>query len=188
MAERIFIRKIRPSIDEVKAMVQLQLETFLGTSLHQACFPEGKETWPEERVYREGQILRRLDDPTTHWLVALLESSLPDGKTQEEIIGYSLWESPSSAWNETTEEERAAARTKDLSYRPDSMDKQAQEKISTDMAVVFKHLLGEEPNSYWCESLLACFRCTSTEGASRQSCNLSPSFRDTNEKARQQRW
>lgn len=164
MTERIFIRKIRPSIEETKAIVQLQLETFLNTSLHLACFPKGKETWSEERVYREGQIVRRLNNPTMHWLVALLETSLPDGTTQEEIIGYSLWESPSSASNETNEEERATARAKDLSYRPDSMDKQAHEKITADMAVVFKHLLGEEPNSYWCELFLNCSRSAPTKG------------------------
>ncbi|KAH8913021.1 acyl-CoA N-acyltransferase [Coniochaeta sp. PMI_546] len=149
MAERIFIRHMRPSDEEVKAMVQLQLETFVDTGLHQAYFPKGRETWDEERVFREGQIFRRMDSPTMHWVVAFLETSLSDGTTREEIIGYSLWESPASPGIERTEEEKASARVQDLSYRPDSMDKEAHDKISAEMSVVFKHLLGEDPDNYW---------------------------------------
>lgn len=170
-------------------MVQLQLETFVDTGLHQAYFPKGRETWDEERVFREGQIFRRMDSPTMHWVVAFLETSLSDGTTREEIIGYSLWESPASPGIERTEEEKASARVQDLTYRPDSMDKEAHDKISAEMSVVFKHLLGEDPDNYWCKLPLthSSSFCHLTI-MSYQSYRILLFTQNTSGKGRQPRW
>ena len=152
MAERIFIREIRPSDAQATEMARIQLDSFAGQAIRRVFFPRGAESEQEELAFRKGQIVRGADDRQKHWVVAFSETTLPDGTVaREEIIGYSLWIVPPLPGQEKSDEEKAEHWQVERDSRPDSLDKEAHDEIGARVGGLFREMLGEDPEDYWSE-------------------------------------
>ncbi|KAB5540208.1 acyl-CoA N-acyltransferase [Coniochaeta sp. 2T2.1] len=168
MAERISVRKLRPTPEQVTEMITLHVETFFDTGLRRAFWKGGRKSVPAEHAFREGMMLRSLDNPNKHWLAVFLETPLPDGTTHNKIIGFAGWESPDTSGVVKTEEEKQAAREKDLSYRPDEMDKVVQGNFMAEMTPLFEKMGEDSPNGYWILWFLAVDPAHRRKGLARQ--------------------
>ncbi|KAB5511699.1 acyl-CoA N-acyltransferase [Coniochaeta sp. 2T2.1] len=149
MLETISIRHIHPSDEEATEMARIQLKSFAGQNIRLLFFPKGKESEHEEFAYRKGQIFRGANDPEKNWIVAISESKSSDGTHHETIIGYCLWIMPLAPGQGTRDEEKARDRQLAMSYSPDSMDKEYNDKIVAEQEMLLKRLMGQNPGDYW---------------------------------------
>ena len=158
MSQKICIRKIQPSDDEATEMARIQLRSFAGQNIRLLFFPRGKESESEEFAYRKGQIFRGAYDSEKHWIVAISETASSDGARLENIIGYCLWIAPPTPGQVKSDEEKARERQVALSYRPESMDREYNDKIVTEQEKLLERLMGQNPADYWSKLPLVSFK------------------------------
>ncbi|KAH8902680.1 hypothetical protein BR93DRAFT_962200 [Coniochaeta sp. PMI_546] len=97
-----------------------------------------------------GWKLRALKDPTHFYVVAYEQTTSPDGIVKKQIVGWTSWNSAPPPGTEKSAEEKEREEAEEVTYRPEAMDKEEQERIAADIKVLYKQCYGEdEPNKYW---------------------------------------
>jgi hypothetical protein len=167
---KLRVREIEPSPTDLERIVRLLMESFGDTSLNRLLFPnpvlvDGVNE--EELHWRIKAMTAAAQDPNTHFVVVLEETTGTDGVTTEELIGAVIWVSPSDEVEpEMSPEEMAKEMQERMARLPPSVDKEAYKRIKAESADIERHTLGEAygAKDYWGEFTSFCGSCSVCNG------------------------